>query len=79
VPLVSILRHDEVAPPGVSLAEACALLLLEEFVDWERHPVPRQDRVVYDIGIFKLLVHPVKHVDDLKREERGESRIDSFD
>jgi hypothetical protein len=57
--LVTILRDDEVPPPGEEFAIVRTLDLLEALVDWEGHPIPRQHRVKYDVGIYELLVHPV--------------------
>ncbi len=69
--VVCELGGDEVAAPELVLAHAAALvqLLLDvahRAVHGERHPVPRDDRVVHDVRVRELLVHHVERFDGLE-------------
>lgn len=70
--LVAVFCYDEVAPPSVVLAIVLALYLLEALVDWERHAVPRDHGIVYDIRVRKPFVHPIQRGDNLSRYGGGE-------
>lgn len=56
---IAVFRNDDVASPRIGLPKGPSLNLSDPFVDWERHPIARNDWVKNDIRLAKLLIHAI--------------------
>ena len=62
---VTVLGDNDVTPPSMGLLECLALNVLDTLVHGEGHPISGYRRVENDVGIGKLLVHPVESLNKL--------------